>query len=386
MGLKELIESIMGKPNPKEEKNNSDIDNEEKDNIEVEQETIALNDKVNDFIGWYYENFVKGFYTDIGEYHVPKEMLNLIEKMAVWYELRYPDYEINRLMPGSNQEPTKVNDTMFRNNPYINILLDSNSEIKDLDWDEFYNATAFFESLPAEEQMFFRKPRYRSIVYLNPNKRIFGHLHLSEDGVVEMAEDINWSTNGKVQNDELEGLTAEEALDYLKEQGIDLPQNNELEQAIKNVELFNLLREKILNCVMYRIIERGGNRIGPRRGFLFAKEFKRDIDIPMKYGVDTSDPGLGLFIYEYIRAGGRKDLECYVNYFSHIDETKPIDTTTVKDLILRRKDDSLCFYTDEEIALYQNLANVIARVRDEKEKQESSPKKLILQKEKQSSN
>ena len=36
-----------------------------------------------------------------------------------------------------------------------------------------------------------------------------------------------------------------------------------------------------LNCVMYRIIERGGNRIGPRRGFLFAKEFGRNIDIPM---------------------------------------------------------------------------------------------------------
>lgn len=34
MVLKELIESIMGKPNPKEEKNNSDIDNEEKEKQE----------------------------------------------------------------------------------------------------------------------------------------------------------------------------------------------------------------------------------------------------------------------------------------------------------------------------------------------------------------
>ena len=115
MGLKELIESIIGKPNPKEEKNNSDIDNEEKDNIEGKQETIALNDKVNDFIGWYYENFVKGFYTDIGEYHVPKEMLNLIEKITVWYELRYPEYEVNRLMPGSSLEITEINDVMFNN-------------------------------------------------------------------------------------------------------------------------------------------------------------------------------------------------------------------------------------------------------------------------------
>ena len=34
----------------------------------------------------------------------------------------------------------------------------------------------------------------------------------------------------------------------------------------------------MLNCVMYRIIERGGNRIGPRRAFLYAKEFERNID------------------------------------------------------------------------------------------------------------
>ena len=63
MDLKKLIESIMGKPNRKEGQNNPANDNEDIDNIEAEQETIALNDKVNDFIGWYYENFVKGFYT-----------------------------------------------------------------------------------------------------------------------------------------------------------------------------------------------------------------------------------------------------------------------------------------------------------------------------------
>lgn len=33
---------------------------------------------------------------------------------------------------------------------------------------------------------------------------------------------------------------------------------------------------------MYRIIERGGNRIGPKRAFLFAKEFGRDIRIPVR--------------------------------------------------------------------------------------------------------
>ena len=49
----------------------------------------SLNDKVDNFIDWYSINMVKGIYTDIGEFHRPKEMRDFIEKMAVWYELRY---------------------------------------------------------------------------------------------------------------------------------------------------------------------------------------------------------------------------------------------------------------------------------------------------------
>ena len=74
-------------------------------------------------IQWNYENMVKGHYTDIGEYWVPIELRNFIEKMAVWYELRYPDYEINRLMPGSGQEEIKINEIMFNENTYINNLI-----------------------------------------------------------------------------------------------------------------------------------------------------------------------------------------------------------------------------------------------------------------------
>lgn len=41
---------------------------------------VALNDKVDEFINWYFENMVRGHYTDIGEYHQPVEMRNFIEK------------------------------------------------------------------------------------------------------------------------------------------------------------------------------------------------------------------------------------------------------------------------------------------------------------------
>ena len=51
----------------------------------------------------------KGHYTDIGEYQYPRAMRNLIEKIAVWYELRYPSYEVNKLMPGSSLEDLDIN-------------------------------------------------------------------------------------------------------------------------------------------------------------------------------------------------------------------------------------------------------------------------------------
>lgn len=68
--------------------------------------SIDLNDKVDEFIKWYFKNMVNGKYTNIGEYIQPNQMRNFIEKMAVWYELRYPEYEVNRLFPGSSQEQT----------------------------------------------------------------------------------------------------------------------------------------------------------------------------------------------------------------------------------------------------------------------------------------
>ncbi len=67
--------------------------------------------------------------------------------------------------------------------------------------------------------------------------------------------------------------------------------------------------------VLYRIIERGGNRIGPRRGVLFAQDFGLDMNIPVSYGIDWSDPHL----YEYLeqfRSQLNIDTLCPVNYFS----------------------------------------------------------------------
>jgi hypothetical protein len=66
---------------------------------------------------------------------------------------------------------------------------------------------------------------------------------------------------------------------------------------------------------LYRIIERGGNKSGPRRGILFAEEMGLDVNIPVSYSIDFSDPYL-YDLLEPIAHGLNMDLICPANYFS----------------------------------------------------------------------
>lgn len=318
---------------------------------------VVLNDKVDQFIDWFTENMAKGYSTNIGENFIPIDMRNFIEKMAVWYELRYPDYEINRIIPFSVQEQIDINEVMFTNNQYTNDILDKNSEIKDLDWDEFYNTKAFIHSLPWNERYIFSRPKYQDIVYWNC-ARNSAHLHLTHNGFVEFSEYMDVAIPG-ISNKDLEGKNIKEVVSMLKEKGVKFPENNEFEEAIKDYDNWVYQKDEMLNCVMYRIIERGGNRIGPRRAFLFAKEFDRSIDIPMAYGVDRTDPGLRLFMNEYIKAGGSRNLVCYIGYGSRASKYENIPTTTIQELMMVQNNNATTFYTPEENELHQRLVNVL---------------------------
>ena len=340
---------------------------------------IYLNDKVDEFIDWYYKYLIKGNYTNIGEFHMPNDMRNFIEKMAVWYELRYPDYEINRLMPGSSQEAKEINDVMFNSNKYINELFDENADIRLLEWDEFYNAKTFINSLSYDEKCLLKKNKYTDLVYLEPRRRI-AHLHLTSNGFINESEGVGAYTNFVIKDKDLEGMHIKNAVKLFKEKRISLPKDNELSTAIKRYENSIYQKEEMLNCVMYRIIERGGNRIGPRRAFLFAKEFGRNIDVPMMYAVDYSDPGLRRFIIEYIKAGGKEELQCYVGYFSRTSDDEELDTVTVKEILKAANNNCITKYTPEEIALYQRMVNAISSQIDYEEVKKEEIKHLRLQK------
>ncbi len=360
------------------------IKNQSKSELEASKKagfiksSIDLENQVNEFIKWYYETMIKDFYSDGGRYQYPKRMRDLIEKIAVWYELRYPNDEINRLMYCYGKENAKMNDVMFKNNPYIKELLDENADTRYLDWPDFYNASVFLKSLSWEERRYFESPHYKDVVYLNPKTRA-AHLHVTQDGKVEMAENISGYTHGVIHDEELQGLNIRKVMELFKEKNIELPKNNELEKAITNADNWISQKEGILNCAMYRIIERGGNRIGPRRAFLFAKEFRRNIDIPMMYAIDRSDPGLRLLINEYLKIGGSKDLKCYIDYFSKTSKNDPIATISIQDLILTQRNNAASFYTQEETDLHQRLVNALSSNINQEEIRKEKVRQLRLE-------
>ena len=306
--------------------------------------TVVLDDKVDEFIKWYDKNMLSGP-SDTREYH-KKNLRNFIEKMAVWYELRYPKYEIDRLMHCCHTDQTNISEEMFIKNPYTDNMINGHhmpyssgqlnaSVLRTMEWDKFYNFEAFISGLPSSEQWFLANPQYPNYVYvIRSSDRAI--LYLTPDGTVKEADYCNLLPKEELSidlNTVLQGKHISEIIECLSENGVVLPKENGVVEAIQRYQHQICQKGEMLNCVMYRIIERGGNRIGPRRAFLFAKEFDRDINIPMMYGVNTSDPGLENFVDEYLKTGGSKELECYVNYFSRTSKYEALDTITVGELV-----------------------------------------------------
>ncbi len=270
----------------------------------------SLDSKLKKFNEWCYKNKIKSKYTNIGEFQNRNIYMDFIEKMAIWYELRYPWFRVINLF---GQE-TKTD--IFEN----------------IDWNDFYNFNMFKACLDPIEYSYLRKPEYPDLVYIQTTPNPAAHLHLSPEGIITDCEFYNITVQNKLKN-KLIGKHIKESLDIFKENNIELPRQNGIESAIFDYEVDCYFKEELLNCVMYRIIQRDGKRIGPRRAFLFAKEFNRNIDIPLKYGIDTSDPYLYKLIIEYLKLGGKTDLECYENYFRVKSETDKLEIINLKEII-----------------------------------------------------
>ncbi len=216
-----------------------------------------------------------------------------------------------------------------------------------LTWEKFLAPETYLSSLQNSEKWFLRNPEVNRVVYLDNDKH--SHLHINEKGIVIESESVENNYN-------FEGWHISEVIDHLKK--VKYPvKGSEILEYFENYKKLCDLKENFLDMVMYRIIERGENRIGSRRAFMFALEFERNFDIPMIYGIDYSDPGLRFFINEYIKVGGNTDLECLINYGSRKKDNEPLRTVTIGEILKNHKANSADKYTEEETALHQRLVD-----------------------------
>lgn len=68
-----------------------------------------------------------------------------------------------------------------------------------------------------------------------------------------------------------------------------------------------------------------------------------------------------VFINEYFKAGGSRDLVCYSGYFSRTTKYQNIETITTEELLLGYSHNAMEFYTPEEQELAFELANVLVQ-------------------------
>ena len=75
---------------------NNDYDYQVEYQQEINFKACSLENRISEFIKWYTKNMLSKI--DSEQKKVEKQkVLDFIDKMAIWYELRYPDFIIENL-------------------------------------------------------------------------------------------------------------------------------------------------------------------------------------------------------------------------------------------------------------------------------------------------
>lgn len=265
------------------------------------------------------------------------EVMKVVIKTAIWYELRFPERYVSLKYPGSGVPFFDINSELFNKSEYINSNFDVESDVRLLEFDKVYNFDIYRKGL---NNRFLADVRYKKINSFMIGTKII-EIKLDKDGFIIENSGFNLDCCDMHITDLVE------VLDKTREKDMCLAINKIIDDY--NFEVF--LRNLLMECIMKQIIVLGGNRIGPRRGFMFALEFGLNIDIPMRYAIDYSDPGLRKFINEYLKSGGDKNLICFESYFSNVNKKATI--ISLSDILNKER------FTEEEVLLQKRLVNVL---------------------------
>ena len=348
----------------------SKIENNEKSQNESLQEKYSIRRKREEFFKWAEE-------TDITTYVGSQEfILNFINKMAIWYEFRFPNSEIDNIFNEKDKRESilEITNKSEGMNDLLYFSLDDSTKdnLANTLWSDLLDTKTFLNTLSYNEKELLEKPKYpSSVTDYNVNLSV----DLTANGKITYIHGRNHSTG--LLGQEIFGFknkNIEELLNYLKENEIKICEFLETVDWYKKRVLF---KEKLLDNVLYRIIELGGAYYGVKRGYLFAKEFKRDLDIPLTYYTPLYESNRVL-LNDYLKNGGNKNLVCASGYFINNRNIEEVSLSNWYNLKSTRK-------THEELEMYKKivtiLKNEVSRNSDElKKHQQEKDREEIQQK------
>lgn len=265
----------------------------------VEYCDVCLENRIEQFLKWYQDNMVRN-----GEDKKKKgrELNDFISDTAFWYRILYPDVILEEMINQFLFIPAHYQETYYQ---FCNCM-----------------TSGYLKEPRSCDRLMFDYGARRSYFYLNDDFVI-----TNVDQMPYIPEDFGYNY------DSFEGKSIFEVIAFLKEHHLCLEGVFEIEEQLLRYFKEKYMKEELLNCIMYRIIERDSRRWGAKRAMLFAKEFNRDIDVSMMYGISRGDPYLDEFIKIYFYMGGHSDLVCIDNYSFLSHPHQKVDFISMKKLI-----------------------------------------------------
>lgn len=244
---------------------------------------ISLEKKIDFYYNWIKKN-ITTFTVD--------EVKSFVDKMVLWYEFRYP----NNYFDLEDVDGVMLGDIGSRG-------------CNKLEWSNVFNYDKFYYMLNPFEKALLDKPKFPNMVDLYSGSR--NHFHLRDDGIITDSDDV-WVIRKKTGDFMscgvfFDGKSLKDVERINDENNLGLNIAN-VKRIVSIINFKESIREGLLDTVMYKMISSGGKYYGPRRAYLFAKEFKRNMELPIKYG-DSS------LIMDYLQNDGDGNLMCYIKYF-----------------------------------------------------------------------
>ncbi len=193
------------------------------------------------FIKWYEEEAMRYSTSEIGQFYPYIDMKKLIDKIVIWYELKYNSDLIEK-----------------RDNPN----------------EQVFTTELLLNALPWFQRIYFYKTRYVNMVKMWKDKSIV-NINLDAEGHVVSGE------NSRYLVDNLLGMSVEEVIELVSDNNLGYNVSN-LEKAIVNYRVQEEIKRKLMEVIIERMVM-STDKYGLKRAFMFVKDFHLDPGILDKY-------------------------------------------------------------------------------------------------------